>query len=117
MDARDGAKYTVQVVHSAPMLLSMILVYGKDQRLLAMAHLIGADSLPAKDQLDPNLVRSPLPLSSPPPPSYSNRLIFIFQQFLPHLSSPEERAMVIVNKDGDCTDSSIIIIFLLILTS
>jgi hypothetical protein len=56
MDGRDGAKYTVQVCHSASLLLSMILVYGRDQRLLAMAHLIGADSLPARDQLDPNLV-------------------------------------------------------------
>jgi hypothetical protein len=78
LDARDLAKYTVQVVHSAPMLLSMILVYGKDQRLLAMSHLISADSLPTRDQLDQTL------------------------QFLPHLSSPDERAMVIVNKDGDC---------------
>jgi hypothetical protein len=35
----------------------MILVFGTEQRLLCMAHLIGADSLPSKDQLDPNLVR------------------------------------------------------------
>ena len=64
VDTRDGAKYTVQVMHSAAALLSMILVYGKDQRLLAMSHLIAADCLPSKDQLDHNL------------------------QFLPHLSSP-----------------------------
>ena len=57
VDTRDGAKYTVQVVHSAPLLLSMILVYGREQRLLSMAHLIGADSLPSRDQLDNNLVR------------------------------------------------------------
>ncbi|PIO55286.1 hypothetical protein TELCIR_23328, partial [Teladorsagia circumcincta] len=55
VDTRDGAKYTVQVVHSAALLLSMILVYGREQRLLAMAHLIGADSLPSRDQLDSNL--------------------------------------------------------------
>nr|CDJ80361.1 Protein of unknown function DUF1399 domain containing protein [Haemonchus contortus] len=77
VDTRDGAKYTVQVVHSAALLLSMILVYGREQRLLAMAHLIGADSLPSRDQLDNNL------------------------QFLPHLSNADERAFVIVNKDGD----------------
>lgn len=29
VDTRDGAKYTVQIVHSAPLLLSMILVYGR----------------------------------------------------------------------------------------
>lgn len=56
MDIRDGAKFTVQVVHNANMLLSMILVYGAEQRLLCMAHLIGADSLPSKEQLDSNLV-------------------------------------------------------------
>ncbi|EYC04497.1 hypothetical protein Y032_0087g2046 [Ancylostoma ceylanicum] len=77
VDTRDGAKYTVQVVHSAALLLSMILVYGREQRLLAMAHLIGADSLPSRDQLDSNL------------------------QFLPHLSNADERAFVIVNRDGD----------------
>ncbi|KJH53574.1 hypothetical protein DICVIV_00319 [Dictyocaulus viviparus] len=77
VDTRDAEKYTVQVVHSASILLSMILVYGREQRLLAMAHLIGADSLPSRDQLDNNL------------------------QFLPHISSPDERAFVIVNKDGD----------------
>ena len=43
-------------MHCAQSLLSMILVYGKDQRLLAMAHLIAADCLPSKDQLDHNLV-------------------------------------------------------------
>ncbi|ETN86510.1 hypothetical protein NECAME_05914 [Necator americanus] len=77
VDTRDGAKYTVQVVHSAALLLSMVLVYGREQRLLAMAHLIGADSLPSRDQLDSNL------------------------QFLPHLSNADERAFVIVNRDGD----------------
>ncbi|VDL79693.1 unnamed protein product [Nippostrongylus brasiliensis] len=77
IDTRDGAKYTVQVVHSAALLLSMILVYDREQRLLAMAHLIGADSLPSRDQLDNNL------------------------QFLPHLSNADERAFVIVNRDGD----------------
>jgi hypothetical protein len=35
---------------------AMILVFGTEQRLLCMAHLIGADSLPSKDQLDSNLV-------------------------------------------------------------
>ncbi|VDM59654.1 unnamed protein product [Angiostrongylus costaricensis] len=77
VDTRDGAKYTVQVAHSAALLLSMILVYGREQRLLVMAHLIGADSLPSRDQLDNNL------------------------QFLPHISNADERAFVIVNKDGD----------------
>lgn len=56
VDSRDGTKYTVQVAHSASLLLSMILVYGWQQRLLCMAHLIGADTLPSKDQLDTNLV-------------------------------------------------------------
>lgn len=56
IDTRDQAKYTVQVIHSAAAVLSMILVYGKDQRLLAMAHLIAADCLPSKEQLDHNLV-------------------------------------------------------------
>ncbi len=48
--------YTTQVVHSGQLLLSMILVYGKHQRLLAMAHLIGPDCLPCRNQLDTNLV-------------------------------------------------------------
>jgi hypothetical protein len=56
IDTRDHAKYTVQVIHSASTVLSMILVYGKDQRLLAMSHLIAADCLPSKEQLDHNLV-------------------------------------------------------------
>jgi hypothetical protein len=56
IDVRDGAKFIAQIVHSAQMLLSMVLVYGNEQRLLCMSHLIGADSLPSKDQLDPNLV-------------------------------------------------------------
>lgn len=60
VDSRDGTKYTVQVAHSASLLLSMILVYGWQQRLLCMAHLIGADTLPSKDQLDTNLVSSSL---------------------------------------------------------
>uniref|UniRef100_A0A0R3S2L9 VWFD domain-containing protein n=1 Tax=Elaeophora elaphi TaxID=1147741 RepID=A0A0R3S2L9_9BILA len=77
VDSRDGTKYTVQVAHSASLLLSMILVYGWQQRLLCMAHLIGADTLPSKDQLDTNL------------------------QFLPHLSAPDERAIAVMNKDGD----------------
>ncbi|VDM24562.1 unnamed protein product [Toxocara canis] len=77
VDSRDGARYMVQIVHSASLLLSIILVYGREQRLLCMAHLVGADSLPSRDQLDPNL------------------------QFLPHLSTPDERAFVILNKDGD----------------
>uniref|UniRef100_A0A1I7SDS2 AAA domain-containing protein n=1 Tax=Bursaphelenchus xylophilus TaxID=6326 RepID=A0A1I7SDS2_BURXY len=77
IDTRDGAKYFVQVVHNADMLLSMVLVYGAGQRLLCMAHLIGADSLPSKEQLDSNL------------------------QFLPHLSSPDERVFIVLNKDGD----------------
>ncbi|VBB35498.1 unnamed protein product, partial [Acanthocheilonema viteae] len=55
VDSRDGTKYTIQVAHSASLLLSMILVYGWQQRLLCMAHLIGADTLPSKDQLDTNL--------------------------------------------------------------
>jgi hypothetical protein len=57
IDIRDGAKFIVQIVHSASMLLSMVLVYGTEQRLLCMTHLIGADSLPSKEQLDSNLVR------------------------------------------------------------
>uniref|UniRef100_A0A0M3HR55 SHR-BD domain-containing protein n=1 Tax=Ascaris lumbricoides TaxID=6252 RepID=A0A0M3HR55_ASCLU len=77
VDSRDGARYTVQIVHSAALLLSVILVFGREQRLLCMAHLVGADSLPSRDQLDPNL------------------------QFLPHLSTPDERAFVVMNKDGD----------------
>ncbi|KAI6202965.1 hypothetical protein M3Y94_00502000 [Aphelenchoides besseyi] len=77
LDVRDSATFTVQVLHSPSMLLSMILVYGTDQRLLAMGHLIGADSLPSKEQLDSNL------------------------QFLPHLSAPDERCFLIVNRDGD----------------
>ncbi|VDL86455.1 unnamed protein product, partial [Nippostrongylus brasiliensis] len=74
---RGGMTPTTTVVHSAALLLSMILVYDREQRLLAMAHLIGADSLPSRDQLDNNL------------------------QFLPHLSNADERAFVIVNRDGD----------------
>uniref|UniRef100_A0AC34RP08 Uncharacterized protein n=1 Tax=Panagrolaimus sp. JU765 TaxID=591449 RepID=A0AC34RP08_9BILA len=77
IDVRDGAKYIAQIVHSAQMLLSMVLVYGTEQRLLCMSHLIGADSLPSKDQLDGNL------------------------QFLPHLSSPDERIFIVLNRDGD----------------
>jgi hypothetical protein len=77
IDVRDGAKFIAQIVHSAQMLLSMVLVYGNEQRLLCMSHLIGADSLPSKDQLDPNL------------------------QFLPHLSSPDERVFIVLNRDGD----------------
>lgn len=56
IDYRDGMKYTVQVVHSASLLLSMIIVYGCEQKLLCMSHLVGADTLPSKDQLDTNLV-------------------------------------------------------------
>ncbi|KAI6233015.1 hypothetical protein M3Y99_00962400 [Aphelenchoides fujianensis] len=77
LDVRDSAQFTVQVLHSPSMLLSMVLVYGTDQRLLAMGHLIGADSLPSKDQLDSSL------------------------QFLPHLSAPDERSFLVVNRDGD----------------
>lgn len=56
IDVRDGVKYIVQVVHNAPLLLSMILVYDSEQRLLSQSHLIGADSLPSSEQLDSNLV-------------------------------------------------------------
>lgn len=42
-----------------------------------MTHLIGADSLVSKEQLDSNL------------------------QFLPHLSSPDERVFIVLNKEGD----------------
>uniref|UniRef100_A0A0N4ZFU5 SH3 domain-containing protein n=1 Tax=Parastrongyloides trichosuri TaxID=131310 RepID=A0A0N4ZFU5_PARTI len=77
VDHRDGARYIVQIIHSAPLLLSMIIVYDAEQRLLSMAHLIGSDSLPCKGQLDNNL------------------------QFLPHLSSPEERIFLVSNRDGD----------------
>lgn len=56
IDIRDGAKFIVQIVHSASMLLSMVLVYGTEQRLLCMTHLVGADSLPSREQLDSNLV-------------------------------------------------------------
>jgi len=57
----------------------MILVFGTEQRLLCMAHLIGADSLPSKQQLDENL------------------------QFLPNISHPaaDERAFIVLNRDGD----------------
>lgn len=71
IDVRDGAKYIVQIVHSASMLLSMVLVYGTEQRLLCMTHLIGADSLPSKEQLDSNLVDCILNLSNLIP-FYSN---------------------------------------------
>uniref|UniRef100_A0A0K0FY40 ApaG domain-containing protein n=1 Tax=Strongyloides venezuelensis TaxID=75913 RepID=A0A0K0FY40_STRVS len=77
VDHRDGATYIVQIVHSATYLLSMIIVYDSEQRLLSMAHLIGSDSLPCKGQLDANL------------------------QFLPHLSAPEERIFLVSNRDGD----------------
>lgn len=56
-----------------------------------MAHLIGPDSLPSKDQLDSSLVHYYI---------YQSYNI-LFKQFLPHLSSPQERAFVVLNNEGD----------------
>ena len=46
-------EYKVTVVHAAPNLLSLILVYDTNNRLLVMSHLVGPDTLPPKEYLEP----------------------------------------------------------------
>uniref|UniRef100_A0A5S6Q8E1 Uncharacterized protein n=1 Tax=Trichuris muris TaxID=70415 RepID=A0A5S6Q8E1_TRIMR len=76
-DTKSGQDYTVQVIHSAPALLSAVLVFDHMHRLTAAAHLAGPDSLPSRSHLEEELT------------------------YFPNLSSPEERAVIVLSTDGD----------------
>lgn len=76
------------VVHSAPHILSAIGVYSGN-KLVAVSHLISADCLPDKDMIGNAMVDL-------------SQLLFdatTIQQ--PHLSAPDERAMIVFGHTGD----------------
>ncbi|VDP22009.1 unnamed protein product [Soboliphyme baturini] len=77
ISSKESLCYNVNVIHSAKGLLSAVLVFDSQERLIASSHLLGPGSIPTKSQLEEHL------------------------QFFPHLSSPDERAMVVSNRDGD----------------
>ena len=83
----------MHVAHSAPQILSVIGVYDSNNRLVAISHLISADCLPDKNSLGGGT-----------PMVICRKHSIDFMEFplqKPHLSSPEERTMVVFGHNGD----------------